>query len=88
MVSNSDIRPDAPVVCSKDGQFATVDHMEGKNVIKLKKDKRGQHHYIPLQWVTKVDDKVHIDRPGDKAMEEWATSPNLENWDTDRSMAQ
>ncbi|MGZ5012214.1 MAG: DUF2171 domain-containing protein, partial [Methylobacter sp.] len=36
-----------PVVCSQDGQFATVDHMEGQDVIKLNKDKTGQHHYIP-----------------------------------------
>jgi len=49
--------------------------MEGSDTIKLKKDKQGQHHYIPLSWVTKVDDKVHVDRPGDQAMKEWSTSP-------------
>ncbi len=32
--------------------------MEGKDTIKLEKDKEGQHHYIPMSWVTKVDDKV------------------------------
>ncbi len=75
MTSASQIIPDSPVVCSKNGQFATVDHMEGKDVIKLKKDKQGQHHYIPLSWVTQVDDKVHVDRPGDQAMKEWSTTP-------------
>ena len=39
------------------------------------KDKTGQHHYIPLDWVTSVDDKVHIDRPGQQAMSEWTTTP-------------
>ena len=34
-----------------------------------------QHHYIPLEWVTSVDDKVHVDRPGKQAMQEWTTSP-------------
>ncbi|HET9956630.1 MAG TPA: DUF2171 domain-containing protein [Polyangiaceae bacterium] len=74
MVSPNQIQPNAPVVCSKNGQFAVVDHIEG-NAIKLKKDQSGQHHYIPLDWVTSVDDKVHVDRPGDQAMREWLTSP-------------
>lgn len=77
MVSSTEIKPEAPVVCSKDGQFATVDHMENGSVIKLKKDDQGQHHYIPLSWVTKVDDKVHVDRPGDEAMKAWSTTPDL-----------
>jgi hypothetical protein len=64
-----------PVVCSENGQFAVVDHMEGADIIKLERDAEGKHHYIPLAWVTAVDDKVHIDRPGDQAKREWATSP-------------
>lgn len=77
MINASQIKPEAPVVCSKNGLFATVDHMEGSDVIKLKKDKQGQHHYIPLAWVTSVDNQVHVDRPGDQAMKEWATSPKM-----------
>jgi hypothetical protein len=37
-----------------------------------------EHHYyplIPLTWVTSVDDKVHVDRPGDQAMRAWMTTP-------------
>ena len=75
MVSASQIKPHAPVVCSENGQFAVVDHMEGANAIKLAKDKSGKHHYIPLSWVTSVDDKVHVDRPGDQAMREWSETP-------------
>jgi hypothetical protein len=77
VISNRQIKPELPVVCSNDGQFAVVDHMEGSDIIKLKKDKTGQHHYIPLSWVTRVDDKVHVDRPGQQAMQEWSTSPTL-----------
>lgn len=69
------IKPHMPVVCSENGQFAVVDHIEGTDFIKLSKDKTGQHHYIPLIWVTSVDDKVHIDRSGDQAMREWSTTP-------------
>jgi hypothetical protein len=68
------IREHMPVVCSNDRQFGTVDRLEGDS-IKLTKDKSGEHHYIPTSWVTSVDDKVHIDRPGEQAMREWTTRP-------------
>jgi hypothetical protein len=71
------IRPHMPVVCSEGGQFATVDHMDPGNMIKLTKDESGQHHWIPMSWVTRIDKHVHVDRPGKQAMQEWATSnPN------------
>jgi hypothetical protein len=75
MIQPNQIKPKMPVVCSEDGQFAVVDHMQGKDSIKLAKDKTGEHHYIPLSWVTTVDDKVHIDRPGDQAMRDWSKAP-------------
>ena len=67
------IKEHMPVVCSNNEQFGTVDKLEG-NSIKLTKDKSGQHHWIPTEWVTTVDNKVHIDRPGQQAMREWFTS--------------
>jgi hypothetical protein len=69
------IKPHMPVVSSTNDQFAVVDHVEGLDFIKLAKDASGQHHYIPLTWVTSVDDKVHVDRPGAQAMREWETQP-------------
>jgi hypothetical protein len=74
MINSEQIKPEMPVVCSQDGQFATVDHMEGATMIKLKKDKNGRHHYIPLSWVRSTDgNRVKIDRPGDQAMREWSS---------------
>ena len=70
---HDDIREHMPVVCSNGGQFGTVDKVEG-NSIKLTKDESGQHHWIPTDWVTNVDDKVHVDRPGKQAMQEWNTA--------------
>jgi hypothetical protein len=76
MINTQNIKPEMPVVCSQDGQFATVDHMEGDNCIKLKKDQNGQHHYIPTSWVESIEDgKVKVDRPGEEAMQKWSTSP-------------
>lgn len=72
---SNQIVPNTPVVCSNNRQFAIVDHMEGADTIKLKKDTTGHHHYIPISWVKLVDDKVHVDRPGDQAMREWKSEP-------------
>lgn len=73
MINANLIKPDMPVVCSDNGQFAVVDHMEGSDTIKLKKDDEGQHHFIPLFWVTSAaNGKVKVDRPGDQAMKEWS----------------
>lgn len=68
------IREHMAVVCSEDGQFGTVDKVEGDS-IKLTKDQQGKHHWIPASWVTSVDDKVHVDRPGSQAMKEWMNEP-------------
>ena len=70
----SQIREHMPVVCSEDVQFGTVDRVENDS-IKLTKDDSGQHHWIPMDWVTRVDDKVHVDRPGREAMKQWSTGP-------------
>ena len=73
MNQTEQIKEHMPVVCSDNEQFAMVDHLDGDS-IKLTKDATGQHHWIPQSWVTKVDDKVHVDRPGKQAMQEWSTS--------------
>lgn len=74
MTARELIKPHMPVVSSNDVRLATVDHLEGSDTIKLTRDDSGQHHYIPLDWVTMVDDKVHIDKPDEQAMAEWSTS--------------
>jgi len=71
------IKPQMPVVGSNNTQFAVVDHLEGRDMIKLTKDATGQHHYIPLTWVAAVDDKVHVDRPDAQAMREWTTTATV-----------
>jgi hypothetical protein len=78
MINIDEIKPDMPVVCSQDGQFAVVEQVEEQGNIKLKPDENGQHHYIPLSWVISTEGgKVKVDRPGDQAMQEWSTvSPN------------
>jgi hypothetical protein len=77
MDNTSKIREHMPVVCSYNGQFGTVDKAVGQ-YIKLTKDDAGQHHWIPAEWVTKVDQHVHVDRPWNQAMREWkSVDPSL-----------
>ena len=77
MINISTIKPDMPVVSSQDGQFAEVDHLEGADTIKLKRDQDGNHHYIPVDWVVSTEDgKVKIDRSGEEAMQQWSTTAN------------
>lgn len=68
------IREHMPVVAQNNEQFGQVDRLEG-NAIKLTKDQSGQHHWIPVSWVQRVDDKVYINRTGQQAMKEWLASP-------------
>jgi hypothetical protein len=70
------IREHMPVVCSNGVQFGVSDQIEGQFLKLTAKDSPdGQHHWIPLEWVTSVDDKIHVDRPGEQAMREWLTKP-------------
>jgi hypothetical protein len=71
----SQIEDHMPVVCSDGSQFATVDHLDAGNTIKLTKDDRGQHHWMPIEWVTRVDRHVHVDRPSDQAKKDWSATP-------------
>jgi hypothetical protein len=67
--------PSVPVVGTDDQQLAVVDHVEGTDAIKLAKSTDGRPHYIPLTWVSSVDDKVHLDRTSDQARKQWSPTP-------------
>jgi hypothetical protein len=71
------IKENMPVVGPDNDPIAVVDHLEGTDVIKLTKDRDGQHHYIPLTWVDSVDDKVHLDRTADQVLKEWSKTPPI-----------
>jgi hypothetical protein len=66
-------------VLGSDGQHVgVVDHLEGKNQIKLTKtdpEAQGIHHFIPVDWVDHVDDHVHLNRSSHEAKREWKPGP-------------
>ncbi|MEJ7900345.1 MAG: DUF2171 domain-containing protein [Thermomicrobiales bacterium] len=66
---------DHMTVVGVNGQpVGTVDHLDAGNTIKLTKDDHGNHHWIPLAWVARVDTEVRLDRAGELAKQEWSDS--------------
>jgi hypothetical protein len=68
------IREHMPVIDADGKQFATVDHLDRNDTIKLTRDSQGEHHWIPVAWVSHVDEHVHVDRPGNQVMQGWSTT--------------
>ena len=58
---SSNIRERMDVIASCGTKVGVVDHVEG-NAIKLTKNdsKDHQHHFIPTEWVERVDSSVHL----------------------------
>ena len=65
-------------VLGSDGtHVGTVDHMDGKDRIKLTRtdpSAGGKHHFISTEWVDHVDSHVHLNRTSKDAMKEWQSA--------------
>lgn len=69
----SSIRAHMEVYAACGARIGKVDRVEA-NTIKLTKDDPqagGQHHFVPLDWVERVDQHVHLNRNAEDAMREW-----------------
>lgn len=53
MVTRKDVKDHMRLV-TRDGVAFMVDHVDGDG-IKLTRDERGEHHWIPVAWVERVD---------------------------------
>jgi hypothetical protein len=76
MVTPNSIKEHMEVVGSDGVHVGTVDHMEGADELKLTRsdqDADDQHHFIPLAWVDRVDQKVHLRQSGAEAKARWKT---------------
>lgn len=72
-VQPSQIKEHMDVIASDGAKIGTVDHMEGKDQIKLTKHDApdGKHHVIPLNWVDHVDQKIHLNKAANDAKAQW-----------------
>jgi hypothetical protein len=74
MINGKSIKEHMEVLGSDGQHVGAVDHLDGKDKIKLTKSDLtagGQHHVIPLSWVTKVDSQIHLSKPAKDAMAQW-----------------
>ncbi len=68
------IKPGVPVVCSAGVQFGIVERVEGTSWLRLGKDDKGVSHFIPMNWIARVDDdRITSNRPGEQIKRQWLT---------------
>jgi len=74
--STADIREHMDVIGSCGNKVGVVDHVAG-STIKLTIDDSpdGQHHYLPIDWVARVDEHVHLTKSYGEARKDWQTEP-------------
>ena len=74
MVAPIAIKEHMEVVGCDGVHVGTVDHLEGRDTVKLAKDDPdagGEHHLIPLAWVDHVEMKVHLKQSAAEAKARW-----------------
>jgi len=77
MNSASNIREHMEVIGSCGNHLGTVDRVEGNSIKLAKSDPSagGQHHWVPVDWVDHVDQRVHLNKDCGQAKREWKSSP-------------
>ena len=73
-MNTEDIREDMKVIGSDRQPVGTVDHVEGDRIKLTKNDPQagGKHHYIPADWVERVEgDQVWLRQKAQEARQQW-----------------
>ena len=76
-METTDIREHMKVVGSDRQPVGTVDHVEGYRLKLAKNDPQaeGQHHYIPADWIERVEgDQVLLRQNAQEARAQWASA--------------
>ena len=65
MTDTSKIKEHMDVFDSAGKKIGQVDHLEGNDNIKLTKTSSpdGQHHFVPVSWIAKIDTHIHLSKP-------------------------
>ena len=71
--ASEEIKERMEVLGSDGERVGTVDRVEEDEMIRLANDDSpdGKYHYIPVDFVDRVDDKVHLSLTAEEAVEEW-----------------
>lgn len=74
MVDVSNIRNGLAVIASDGEPVGAVDKVEGDRIKMTRKDSTdGAHHFIPLAWVARVEERVHLNRTGADVRTAWGS---------------
>lgn len=75
MNSASDVKEHMEVLDSDGQHVGTVDRVEGDEIKLTKNDAAdGEHHFVPLDWVERIDGSVHLNCTGDQVMNRMSSS--------------
>ena len=70
----SNIREHMKVIGSDQQPVGTIDHIEGNRIKLAKNDPQagGQHHYIPADWVERIDgEEVRLRKNAKEVRQQW-----------------
>jgi len=76
MIHQADIKEHMEVLGSDGKHVGTVDHLAKSGLIKLTKGDApdGKHHLLPVAWVERVDQHVHLSKSSQEAKQQWQTA--------------
>ena len=73
--SVADIKEHQEVYASCGTKIGKVDHVEGDKIKLTKNDSPdGVHHLIPLSWVAKVHDHIHLNKDHREVQAQWQSA--------------
>ena len=73
--STADIKEHQDVYASCGTKIGKVDRVEGDTIKLTKNDSPdGLHHTIPLSWVAKVHDHIHLNKDHMEVQSQWQTA--------------
>jgi hypothetical protein len=78
MAEPSEIKAHREVRSSDGLHVSTVDHMEDDVLIKLTRTDpaaHGRHHLLPIAWVDRVDEHVHLNATASDVRAQWEDGP-------------
>ena len=71
MINPEQIQKHMDVVSLNNEPLGSVDHVSGRD-LKLARDVVGQHHFVPLAWIDRIDEKIHLTRSTKEVQRLWA----------------
>lgn len=78
MIDAAKIKNGMPILASDGERVGNVDHVEGSTRLKVTRQDSGahkdHHHFIPFEWISKVDEHVHLSKAGTDVKTHWEHS--------------